>query len=310
MNERTKAILFSADLDRLPIEKGTLINASHELTPTSSDLQIALLLSELDFSARSSCLFDLQTRIIERCSVIGQEIRGESQLPIAQKIVMTLRQPLPITIITLCVMLVLIQCLVPGGIPSAGEAVADYITSTLRLGSLTVVETFDATKMPSSPPSTPPITTEWVVPTPMGSIVDIVPEGAPLDGWHFSTLIEVHAIAKDFSFLAPAFIPEGYRLDEALLSPSKFWLVVRYSGISGTPITYVAHNGNGFTIGIDGDDKDVLQIDLNGISAAWLDGRILVWEQGAVSYAIAGGVDSMDQGLSMDQAVKIAESFR
>ena len=51
-------------------------------------------------------------------------------------------------------------------------------------------------------------------------------------------------------------------------------------------------------------DRPIRPVEVNGMPAAWSEGRSLSWVEGDVSYTI--GVD----GLSLDEALRIAEVLR
>jgi hypothetical protein len=293
MNEREDANRFCGAVDDMLA--GTTPNTSDH----SSEFEVARVMIAMDFTPRSAHLPELQTQILENLSAWEEKQRRVSSRPFPLKIVLFLKKPLPLSALSLCLALVLVQCLTPGGIPAA----ADYMLSRLNIGRSTSIVIFDDSKMP---PHAPAAGTQWRADTPMGGVFDEIRDGAPRDGWHFATFSEARANASAFAFLTPSFVPAGFQLSTVVFSPSKFWLVATYTSSADPDMALVAHdNARAGKVELTGHaGVSVEQLSMNGTPAAWVDGKSLVWEKGPVSYFLGGG------NLTRETAVKMAESFQ
>jgi hypothetical protein len=302
MKARTEAKRFCSAIDAMHAAHGAAFDWTQLPGELSNDLAVAHSLLALDFTPRSAQLPALQVRILGHLSSWdGKGFLGRSRsLPF--RIAVDVRKPLPIAALSLGLILVLVQCLTPGGIPAAGKAVGHYITSTLKLGRATAVVTVDDARRP---PRAPSKGIEWSIDTPIGSVSAEVPNGAPRDGWHYRTFAEARIGAPDFAFLSPSFVPDGYQLSGVLLSPDRDWLIATYTSQTDPDIVFVAHNdahGVGMRFFNGGDD--VVKLSIGEAPAAWVGARSLVWEQGSASYGLGG------KQLGQALAVRMAESFR
>jgi hypothetical protein len=296
VDARRTAVRFCPMVDVMGRRQEMTSGNVHESTELAADLALARALADLDFSPRSTRLPVIQAEILHRFA--SGNGRTEVRRNTASRMVSFLGRPLPVAAFSIILCLVLVQCLTPGGIPAAGKAVGSYIVSTLRLGPRTTVKTVDDSQTPA------PATlqgTRWRILTSIGSLTGIVRDGASSEVAHYRTVTDARRDAPGFRYLLPAFLPDGMQLSGVQLSPDKEFVVVTYLGQADRDVVFVARaNGMQFVTGRGAVEK----LTLDGIPAAWVDGRTLIWEKGGVSYAVGG------KGLEKETAIRIAESVR
>ena len=95
-------------------------------------------------------------------------------------------------------------------------------------------------------------------------------------------------------------LPEGYALREVTVGGGR--AVLSYGGPGHDIVLLQALVGPGFQVGWV-TDGPVEVLDLDGREAAWVNGRVLTWEEGSTHYSL-GGLD-----LTLEEAIRIARSL-
>jgi hypothetical protein len=271
------------------------------LDMTGDEQGLARAIAEADFTRASAVLPALEacvTQAAHAWSLSRAALRSERP---AARVARFFLRPAPIAVLSLCLALVLIQCVTPGGLPAAGRAAGAAILTFLKVGPHTEVKNLGPNEVHRTAPS--PKT--WYWPTPLGTVVERIPQGAPAAGWKFDTVEAARALVPAFRFKQPGTLPDGYHLAGVTLSPSKEWLVESYRDDAGHELTLVAHDasrGRGTQFGSDS-AGGITRTSVNGAVAGWI-GSALSWEENGVSYILG------DRSLSLDQARRIAESMK
>jgi hypothetical protein len=295
MNERRVAELFCTSLDEM--QAGPESWKEHGFP---REMEIARSIADLDLAPASITLPGLHARIREQIDAWAREELTARRASLPIKAIRFMLKPVPAAVTALLFALVLIECAAPGGLSGFERAMQAAIVTLFRVGPGVSVETLDYSKMPPSPGLPSPF---WKIDTPAGKIGEAVPPGAPIDGWRYDSYEEARANAPGFAFLEPTALPEGYQLFEVLLSPGKDWVIGSYSHLLYPVISFAAHDfvHAGRIVMSMSAPREVLRTAVNGAPAAWVDGDILVWEKGSVSYALGGG------NLTREEAIVIAE---
>ncbi len=129
----------------------------------------------------------------------------------------------------------------------------------------------------------------------------------PSIGWVFDSL-EGAQVEAGFHLRSPAYLPDGYSLRDVRVTPSR-WVIAAFEGPKGFVLLAQVPGDSGLEAVTSTDievltDRPIRPVQVNGMPAAWSEGRSLSWVEGDVSYTIA--VD----GLSLDEALRMAESLQ
>ena len=113
--------------------------------------------------------------------------------------------------------------------------------------------------------------------------------------------------AAGFRLRQPAYVPPGYQLRDIRLTPMG-WAIVGFSGPSGAILLAQVPGESGSEGAIRTEiqvftDQPIAEVSINGLPAAWVEGRSLSWVDGDVSYTLAVN------GLSLEEAIRIVESL-
>ncbi len=302
MSERMTAKQFCREIDDIHVGQVRLLDGAGRLSSALAEMDVARSMIEADFTPASATLSALQEHVRQRVGAWATELEARKS-SVARRVLRFMLRPAPLAIASICLALVLIQCAAPGGIPAVERAIRAAIVSYFQVGKGTAVQTVDYSKIPPLPALPEPY---WRMNTAGGGVGAPVPEGAPMNGWHFDNYAAARAAAPAFPFLVPAAIPDGYRLFEVVLSPDRHWLVGSYSHASQSGFAFIAHevSGDGETVAGTGSPAEIVHTAVRSAPAAWLGGRLLVWEQGTVSYALGG------DSLTLGEATRIADSLR
>ena len=220
------------------------------------------------------------------------------------------------------VALVLLVLLIAAAFVPPVRAFAGQILKHISLGDFSSAEQIEDQPYDQSVTSTLP-TNIWIIHTDTGPEIGILPDGASPTIRTYFTLEEAQK-QLNFTLLTPKYLPEGYALREVDLPPQSaedkaylfysgpgkdFFVAVNPTGvqsenISGTP------SANGdisvYKSVIENElatTGSLVETSVNGHTAAWASGNILVWTAKGLFFEIRGS------DLSMDEAIRIAESI-
>jgi hypothetical protein len=317
MDERDWADRFICDVDGLLMEAGRMDSGPLPAEYRQA-LEMARLLATVDFSVESRERHALRLRLIDRARAWG----GEKKESPARAFRLRRRRGhrLLVVIGGALVLLLAMVFLYPGGPAVAAQSIGNGIKMVV-LGAYSTAQQAEAFVTGRPPPD---------------------PDG----GWHISifpghgvggnappgTNPAVESVASfeeaqrrtAFSLRAPDYLPPGYVLREIKLAP-----VLTGPGtllFSSNPNAFLFYEGPGPGIVIiqqsvgpqpGGNssvavgqvvglvtDGPLVEVDLSGRTAAWADDCLLLWEENGISYEVGG------PGLSLDEAVRIAESLK
>jgi hypothetical protein len=294
MNHRQEAEVFSGAIDaRFPGEPSGQI-------PTA--IGIARMIHRADFSRASAALPALEATLA-RVPSRGLSPRPWRRRDAPARAARALLRPAPSAAILLALALIIVQCVMPGGIPALGKAVETAVLSFLQVGPHTRVKVIDPADARRGTGAAAPW---WRVATPSGVVMEQVPAGAPVEGWSFDGYDGALALIARAAPRAPSVVPDGYALRRVVVSPSKEWLVASYGTGSGGEIAVIAHRAahDGGTEYNTDSRSGITRAQVNGAAAAWASGA-LAWEADGTSYIIASG-----GALSLEQTIRMAESMR
>lgn len=321
MSERNQADRFSHELDDI-LSGGTT-------GPTDAkkcdERDIARMLADADFSGESRIRQALRNRLLHGIDAreLNRIQRRHQKETIMKAIQNYVWRPFPaVTAIAILFAVIALPLIWPGTLPAAATDLDRYVRS-LVVGEHTTVEYFDWQAQGTQPPSTTNVRM-WLVRTPIAAFGGNVPEGADPTVRYYPSFDLAQESVSSTKFKQPEYLPSGYLLDEALVTPSEA-LMLRYTSFTaadivlvqspvGTKCISVTRSPQGITSksvvkGVStSTDGPIRAITLNGKPAAWIEESMgqnsLTWEADSMSY-ILGGIR-----LSLDEAVKIAQSLR
>ncbi|HET6455023.1 MAG TPA: DUF4367 domain-containing protein [Armatimonadota bacterium] len=320
MSERNQADRFSRELDEILSGRKTGPTDAEECDKRA----IARMLADADFSGESRIRQALRNRLLHGIDARElKRIRRQNQKEAVMKAFQTyVWRPLPaVTALAVLFAVVALPLIWPGTLPAAAMNLDSYVRS-LVVGEHTTVK-----QAPMQPQGTPPPSTTnvrmWLVQTPIAAFGGNVPEGADPTVRYYPSFDLAQESVSSTEFKQPEYLPPGYLLVEALVTPSEA-LLLRYASFTagdivlvqnpvGTKSVPVTRSPQGITsksvvTGITmSTDAPIRAITLNGKPAAWIEEDMgqnsLTWEADGMSY-ILGGIR-----LSLDEAVKIAQSL-
>ena len=318
MSERNQADRFSHELDEILSGRKTGPTDAKEC----DEQDIARMLADADFSGESRIRQALRNRLLHGIDARElNRIRRQHQKEAFMKTIQSyVWRPLPaVAALAILFAVIALPLLWPGTLPAAAAGVDKYVRS-LVVGEHTVVKQVPMQAQGTRPPSTTN-TPMWLVRTPFGAFGGNVPEGADPTVRYYPSFDLAQESVSSTEYKQPEYLPPGYLLVEALVTPSET-LLLRYTSFTAGDIVLV-HNpvglrqepgavvGSSTTTSMTmstSTDAPIRDVTLNGKPAAWIEESMgrnsLTWEADGMSYTL-GGIR-----LSLDEAVKIAQSLR
>ena len=315
MNERDWADRFSHDVDNLLNKSGRI-----DFEPLPDDYRDALILARTlattDFSPASQVRHRLRRRLIEKLdSPAGlRSRRGPIVKPHPSH---RLRRRLMVSIAGALALLLAIT-LLSGGPAVAAQRITDGV-KIIVLGAYTTAQRIEAVITGQPLPDD-----TWQIS--LFPHAGVGGNGLPGTNPTVSSIKDFEEAQEltEFNVRVPGYLPEGYSLKEiklapiwtgagALLFPSNPNAFLFYVG-PGTDIVIVQQPVGPQPIGDLGlsagqfisfvTDGTLVEVEISNHTAAWADDRLLMWEQGGVSY-IVGGLN-----LGLEEAIRIAVSLQ
>jgi len=320
MSERDLAHRFSHELDEILSGRNTVPTDAKECDKQN----IARMLADAEFSGESRIRLALRNRLLHGIDAreLNRLRRRHQKETIMKAIQNYVWRPLPaVTALAVLFAVIALPLIWPGALPAAASDVDGYVRS-LVVGEHTTVRQAPIQPQGTQPPSTTN-TPMWLVRTPFGAFGGNVPEGADPTVRYYPSFDLAQESVSSTEFKQPEYLPPGYLLNEALVTPSES-LLLRYASFTaldivlvqnpvGTKSAPVTRSPQGFTsksmtYGVStSTDAPIRAVTLNGRPAAWIEESMgqnsLTWEADGMSYNL-GGI-----GLSLDEAVKIAQSL-
>ena len=321
MSERNQADRFSHELDEILSGGTTGPTDAKECDKRA----IARMLADADFSGESRIRQALRDRLLHGIDAreLNRIRRRHQKETIMKAIQNYVWRPLPaVTAVAVLFVVIALPLLWPGALPAAATGLDRYVRS-LVVGEHTTVEQVPMQAQGTQPPSTTNVRM-WLVRTPIAAFGGNVPEGADPTVRYYPSFDLAQESVSSTKFKQPEYLPSGYLIDEALVTPSEA-LVLRYTSFTagdivlvqtpvGTRYTSVTKSPQGFTSksmtnGVStSTNAPIRAVTLNGKPAAWIEESMernsLGWEADGMSYML-GGVR-----LSLDEALEIAQSLR
>lgn len=315
MNEQDWADRFSHDVDNL-LSKSEQI----EFEPVSEDyrdaLRLARILATTDFSPASKERDKLRHRLLDQFDTPRGRRVGKERT-ITPQPSHNLRRRLLASITGALALLLIVIVLYPGGPAVAAQRITDGV-KIIVLGTYTTAQRIEAyvTGQPLPDDS-------WDISLFPG--VGVGGNGLPGTNPEVSSVKDLAAALEftSFKIQTPSYLPEGYSLKEIKLAP--IWTGVGALLFPSNPNAFMFYAGPGPDIVVVqqpiasqpvGDsgvavgqvitfltNGTLVEVEINGHTAAWADDRLLLWEKDGVSYMI-GGLD-----LSLEEAIRIAVSL-
>jgi hypothetical protein len=313
MDEQDWADRFDRDVEDL-LNKARRADTEPMPTGYGQALDMARTLTATDWSEESRVQAALRRRLLNQ--IDAREERKDTAMKMYPHY--GLRHRLLIGIGSALALLLVMMFLYPGGPTVLAQGISEFVQSVV-LGQYTTIHQVNpnqavpaSTRMP--PPATPIVEQRndlWVIRTAIGNFAGNVLPGQDATVRHFSTFDEAQAVVL-FSLCQPSYLPAGYTLREAMVTPLD-WVLLFYGGPSGDII--LAQMPGGERPGGDAwhstfvktgtlTDNPIEQVTLNGQPAGWVDGHSLMWEDKGISYTLGG------LNLSLDEATRIAESLK
>jgi hypothetical protein len=319
MNEQDLAERFSQDVDRLLAEAG---RSDAEPLPTEyrQTLDVARRLASTDFSPESRSRSTLRRRLLGQVGVRGN-LRKEK--PVNTYPQLGLRRSLYLAISIALALFAVVMLSYPGGPAFAAESIGN----SAKLIVLGVYST--AQKAEAMVTGKPMPDDGWSIDLFRDPGYSVGYGGNGLPGSNpevrsVATLAEAQGLAT-FDIRVPEYLPEGYALREirlapvwrgpaALLFPSAPNVFLFYDGPDGDIV--VVEQPVGPQLGGDPNvavgvytgfmtNGTLAEVDFNGRTAAWADGRLLMWEENSIGYTVGGS-----KVRSLEEVIRIAESLK
>ena len=317
MDEQDWANRFSHDVDDLLSRSGHV-----DVEPLTEDyreaLDVASILSKIDFSHESQERQTVRRRLLDSIDAPAV-LRGRGKQMEKPFQANRLRRRLLVSITSALVLLLAISFMYPGGPAEAAQRITDGL-KIIVLGAYTTAERIESVVTGQPMPDD-----TWDVSLFPGAGVG----GNGLPGTHpevrsFEDLTTAQEITS-FHIQVPGYLPDDYRLKEIKLAP--IWTSVGALLFPSNPNAYLFYVGPGPDVVIAQqpvgpqpiDDSGVavvgqvitfatngtmMEVNMNGNTAAWVDDRLLIWEQGGLSYMVGG------LGLNLEEAIRIASSLQ
>ncbi len=316
MDEQDWVYRFSHDVDDLLSKSGRM-----DFEPLTEDyreiLDFAHILTKTDFSHESQERQTVRRRLLDSFDAPAA-LRGsgkQTEKPIQAN---RLRRRLLVSITSALVLLLAISFIYPGGAAEAAQRITDGV-KIIVLGAYTTVERIESVVTGQPMPDD-----SWDVSFFPGVGVG----GNGLPGTHpevrsFEDLSTAQEITS-FHIQVPDYLLDDYRLKEIKLAP--IWTSVGALIFPNNPNAYLFYVGPGPDVVIAQQPVEpqsindsgavvgqvigfmtngtMVEVNLNGNTAVWVDDRLLIWEQGGLSYMVGG------LGLNLEEAIRIATSLK
>ena len=316
MDEQDWAYRFSHDVDDLLNKSGRV-----DFEPLTEDyretLDFAHVLAKTDFSHESQERQSVRRRLLNSfdAPAVLSDRGKQTEKPIQAN---RLRRRLLVSITSALVLLLAISFMYPRGPAEAAQRITEGL-KIIVLGAYTTAERIESVVTGQPMPDD-----SWDVSLFPGVGVG----GNGLPGTHpevhsFEDLTTAQEITS-FHIQVPGYLPNDYRLKEiklapiwtgagALLFPSNPNAYLFYVGpgpdvvIAQQPVGPQSIDDSGATVGqVIGfaTNGTIVEVNMNGNTAAWVDDRLLIWEQGGLSYMVGG------LSLNLEEAIRIATSIK
>lgn len=307
MKEREAAQQFTCQVDRMlaRLDKG----ADSTITPLecAGDMEVACKLAQIDFSVFSGSYSKAPGTMLRVTS--GRKARNQVAwgARVADMMARRFVRPLPITIATIALAVVLIQCTYPGGVVGLTVKVEKAIGNVFDVGPHTRVQTVvDHAAVEKVVAETPQEVKDrlWSLQTPGMTWGGYTPEGISKEVLRFSTFAEARRSIK-FDAKIPRALPDDFSLRDVYIPPLGMQVISVYSNAAGTVIVISQSSVGSFEendAGSTGVMSDAIfeQIDVDGTKAAWFAAEgILVWESDNVSYCMTCRTFTLDDALDV-----------
>ena len=201
-------------------------------------------------------------------------------------------------------------------VPPVKAFVGEFIQRVI-LGEYSSVERGE-TPMPQPTPTFSAY--RWKIETDLGGDTGEIPPGGDAAIRSAQTIDEAQKMAG-FPLWVPGYLPDGYAFRQALLPPEhtieRVYLFFSGPGkditIILTPVGEKTEQGGSeifitmettVTLSVIYTNGSLEETTVHDHPAAWVDGKMLVWEENGVNYVV-GGLD-----LSLEEATSIAESMK
>jgi hypothetical protein len=316
MSEQDLAYRFSKDVDDL-LEDAGRVDFERSAEDYREILEIARTLAGIDFSSESQERQSVRRRLFARHDVPAA-LRDRGKQAVRPIQTNRLRRRLLISITSALALLLAIIIMYPGGPAVAAQRITDGL-KIIVLGAYTTVEQIESAVTGQPMPDD-----SWDVPLFPG----VGSGGNGLPGTHPEVRsVKDLATAQEitsFRIQVPDYLPAEYKLKEIKLAP--IWTGAGALLFPSDPNAYLFYVGPGpdlvivqqpvgpqpigdsgvvagqvITLATNG---TIVEVNMNGNVAAWVDDRLLLWEQGGLSYMV-GGLD-----LDLEEAIQIATSLR
>lgn len=345
MNEQDWADRFSRDVDGLLNEAGRM---DSEPTPTEyhQALDLARILATTDFSTESQVRQVLRRRLLNQ---IGAREGWQRRKEYVMRTFFRQRRTTVILASAILAGLLVVTLAWPGVMMAAAQDIEDFVQRlvlkrlvlrwhpratvtvtvfidpdtytgrytgparviTVQFQQINPTWTIPTKQTPL--PVTPVVERRgelWIIQTAIGNFGGNVLPDRDAAVCRFSAFGGIQAAAP-FSLRQPGYLPVGYALREAIVTPLD-WVFLFYNGPDGDIILaqmpageHPSSEAGRFTFTMIDvlTDKSIESVTLEGQPAGWIDGYGLMWEANGVSF-ILGGVN-----LNLDEAIRIAESL-
>jgi hypothetical protein len=316
MNEQALAERFSRDVDSM-LKKSSVMELEQLPADYREALDMANTLAQVDVSHESLGRQTIRDRLIRSIDSSTATFAGRKHST-QQFRRNKLRRRLLISITGALALLLVISFSFPGGPAAAAQSISDGV-KVIVLGAYSTAQRIESYITGEPLPED-----SWDISLFPGAGVG----GNGLPGTNpVVRTVHNYQDAQEltgFRIRMPSFLPDGYSLDEIKLAP--VWTGAGALLFKNNPNAFLFYRGPGQNIVIVqqpmgtqsvgntgaavghffsfATNGTLVEVEMNGHTAAWADDRLLIWEQEGLSY-IVGGL-----GLDLEEAIQIATSLR
>jgi len=307
MSERDLANRFSHEVDRILSDHDGCTDEEHMCIEYRRNLDIVRTLASADFSSESRVRHALRSCLLQQND--ARELHRLRQQERKETLMRTIREyvwkPIPAaTLAAIALAIIVLPLAWPGALPAAAASLDRYVRS-LVVGEHTTVVQYPAEGPAQQTAPTMPNNT-WLVQTAICAFGGNVPEGVDPTVKYYPSFEQAKNSIPDVELRQPEYLPRGYYLREALVTPPDGLILVYDGGFSGDLVVKQNPVSGGHCVSV-GTNAPVKAVTLNGRQAAWVEttgGRnSLTWEADGTSYTL-GGIN-----LGLDEAIRIAQSL-
>ncbi len=233
MSERDLADRFSREVDRILRDHDECTDEEHMCIEYRRNLDMARTLASGDFSSESRIRDALRSCLLQQNDV--REVHRLRQLEKKETLMRTIREyvlkPIPAaTLAAIALAIIVLPLAWPGALPAAAASVDRYVRS-LVVGEHTHVKQHRAEgAAPRTAPTMP--SDMWFVRTAVGGFGGIAPEGMDPTVRYYPSFEAAWDSIPDAALRQPTYLPRGYRLREALVTPPD-GLILVYGRLNG-----------------------------------------------------------------------------